>query len=91
MEDRKVRDRQIAYYGARAGEYDEWFLRQGRYDRGPEQKEHWMREAEEGKDDEHSSTSSGNWCGGRSGREGRRFSSIACRSQRRALWIRAAE
>ena len=27
---------QIAYYRARAGEYDEWFLRQGRYDRGSE-------------------------------------------------------
>jgi demethylmenaquinone methyltransferase/2-methoxy-6-polyprenyl-1,4-benzoquinol methylase len=27
---------QIAYYRARAGEYDEWFLRQGRYDQGPE-------------------------------------------------------
>src|ERR1700747_1731403 len=47
MEDRKVLDRQIAYYRARAGEYDEWFLRKGRYDRGPEQKERWMREAAE--------------------------------------------
>lgn len=27
---------QIAYYRARATEYDEWFYRQGRYDRGPE-------------------------------------------------------
>jgi demethylmenaquinone methyltransferase/2-methoxy-6-polyprenyl-1,4-benzoquinol methylase len=26
---------QIAYYRARAGEYDQWFLRQGRYDHGP--------------------------------------------------------
>ncbi len=50
MEDSKVPDRQIAYYGARAGEYDEWFLRKGRYDRGPEQKEHWMREAGEVRD-----------------------------------------
>jgi hypothetical protein len=24
---------ELAYYRARAGEYDEWFLRQGRYDR----------------------------------------------------------
>jgi len=27
---------QIAYYRARAGEYDEWWFRQGRFDRGPE-------------------------------------------------------
>ena len=26
---------QLAYYRARAGEYDEWFLRTGRNDRGP--------------------------------------------------------
>ena len=26
---------QIAYYRARAGEYDEWWFRTGRYDRGP--------------------------------------------------------
>ena len=26
---------QIDYYRARADEYDQWFLRQGRYDRGP--------------------------------------------------------
>lgn len=33
---------QIAYYRARAGEYDEWFLRQGRYDRGAEENHHWF-------------------------------------------------
>ncbi|HEY7358511.1 MAG TPA: class I SAM-dependent methyltransferase [Ktedonobacterales bacterium] len=38
---------QIAYYRARAGEYDEWFLRQGRYDRGPELNRQWFAEAEE--------------------------------------------
>ncbi len=38
---------QIAYYRARAGEYDEWFLRQGRYDRGPELNRQWFTEAEE--------------------------------------------
>ena len=27
---------QIAYYRARAGEYDQWWFRAGRYDRGPE-------------------------------------------------------
>ncbi|MBN1191323.1 MAG: class I SAM-dependent methyltransferase [Dehalococcoidales bacterium] len=35
---------QIEYYRARAGEYDEWFLRQGRYDRGSENKRKWFAE-----------------------------------------------
>lgn len=35
---------QIAYYRARAGEYDEWFLRQGRYDHGPEANGRWFAE-----------------------------------------------
>ena len=35
---------QLSYYRARAGEYDEWFLRQGRYDRGPEHRAQWVRE-----------------------------------------------
>ena len=47
MEDRKLLDEQIAYYRARAQEYDEWFLRQGRYDRGPEHRKEWLREIEE--------------------------------------------
>jgi demethylmenaquinone methyltransferase/2-methoxy-6-polyprenyl-1,4-benzoquinol methylase len=38
---------QIAYYRARAGEYDQWFLRQGRYDHGPEENQRWFAEAEE--------------------------------------------
>ena len=36
---------QIAYYRAR--EYDEWFLRQGRYDRGPELNRRWFDEVAE--------------------------------------------
>ncbi len=36
---------QIAYYRARAGEYDQWFLREGRYDRGPEANARWFTEA----------------------------------------------
>jgi demethylmenaquinone methyltransferase/2-methoxy-6-polyprenyl-1,4-benzoquinol methylase len=32
---------QIAYYRARAGEYDEWWFRTGRYDRGPEFNTQW--------------------------------------------------
>lgn len=35
---------QIAYYRARANEYDEWFLRQGRYDYGPEHNLRWFDE-----------------------------------------------
>lgn len=35
---------QIEYYRARAGEYDEWFLRQGRYDRGVEANRQWFTE-----------------------------------------------
>ena len=32
---------QIAYYRARAGEYDAWWLRTGRFDRGPENNAAW--------------------------------------------------
>ena len=38
---------QVTYYRARASEYDEWFLRQGRYDRGPEVNRRWFAEAEQ--------------------------------------------
>ena len=38
---------QIAYYRARAGEYDEWFLRTGRYDRGEERNRRWFAEVAE--------------------------------------------
>ncbi len=37
---------QLAYYRARAGEYDEWFLRRGHYDRGPEWNRRWFLELE---------------------------------------------
>lgn len=36
---------QIAYYKARAKEYDEWFYRIGRYDRGVEINQRWFNEA----------------------------------------------
>ena len=39
-----LRREQIAYYRARAGEYDEWFKREGRYDRGPDWTERWTAE-----------------------------------------------
>lgn len=45
MDDRAILDNQISYYRARAGEYDEWFLREGRYDRGPGHRAEWMAEA----------------------------------------------
>jgi 2-polyprenyl-3-methyl-5-hydroxy-6-metoxy-1,4-benzoquinol methylase len=38
---------QIAYYRARAAEYDEWFYRKGRYDRGEEINRQWYAEADE--------------------------------------------
>jgi 2-polyprenyl-3-methyl-5-hydroxy-6-metoxy-1,4-benzoquinol methylase len=36
-----------AYYRARAPEYDEWWQRQGRYDRGPETNARWFAEIAE--------------------------------------------
>jgi 2-polyprenyl-3-methyl-5-hydroxy-6-metoxy-1,4-benzoquinol methylase len=44
MDEQKLLDEQAAYYRARAGEYDEWFFRQGRYDRGEEFRAEWFRE-----------------------------------------------
>ena len=41
-----ILNEQIAYYKARSGEYDEWFFRQGRYDRGPELNKLWFDELE---------------------------------------------
>jgi demethylmenaquinone methyltransferase/2-methoxy-6-polyprenyl-1,4-benzoquinol methylase len=38
---------QLDYYRARAGEYDQWWLRQGRYDRGATLNAQWAAEAEE--------------------------------------------
>ena len=35
---------QIAYYRARAGEYDEWWFRAGRYDRGADFNAQWHAE-----------------------------------------------
>jgi 2-polyprenyl-3-methyl-5-hydroxy-6-metoxy-1,4-benzoquinol methylase len=37
----------MGYYRARANEYDEWFYRRGRYDRGPEANARWFAEADE--------------------------------------------
>ncbi|HEY3178751.1 MAG TPA: class I SAM-dependent methyltransferase [Casimicrobiaceae bacterium] len=37
---------QIAYYRARAGEYDEWWFRAGRYDRGVDRNAAWFADVE---------------------------------------------
>ncbi len=38
-------EQQLAYYRARATEYDQWWFRQGRYDRGPEANAQWRADA----------------------------------------------
>ena len=43
---RTVLQDQIEYYRARAGEYDEWFYRVGRYDWGAERNAQWFAEVE---------------------------------------------
>ncbi len=37
----------VAYYGARAREYDDWWYRRGRYDRNPEDTAQWHAEVNE--------------------------------------------
>jgi SAM-dependent methyltransferase len=38
---------QVRYYRARAGEYEDWWFRRGRYDHGPEANAAWFAEADE--------------------------------------------
>jgi len=45
-----VLDTQLAYYRARAPEYDRWFRREGRYDRGEAATAAWRRELDEVRD-----------------------------------------
>jgi len=40
--DASILAEQVAYYRDRAGEYDEWWFRTGRYDRGPEFNAAWF-------------------------------------------------
>ncbi|MCC5636965.1 class I SAM-dependent methyltransferase [Nostoc sp. CHAB 5844] len=40
----KILQQQIEYYSARANEYDEWFYRIGRYDRGEKNNQRWFNE-----------------------------------------------
>ena len=42
--DSKLLEQQLTYYRKRAPEYDEWFLRHGRYDRGAQHLSEWFRE-----------------------------------------------
>ena len=44
MDQARLLSQQIEYYCARAPEYDEWFLRKGRYDRGPHYRAEWLGE-----------------------------------------------
>lgn len=44
MPGRRLLDEQLAYYEERAGEYDDWWERRGRYDRGKELNARWRSE-----------------------------------------------
>jgi demethylmenaquinone methyltransferase/2-methoxy-6-polyprenyl-1,4-benzoquinol methylase len=46
MSERIISD-QIDYYRARAGEYDEWFLRQGRFDHGRDFNRRWFEQVDQ--------------------------------------------
>lgn len=52
---------QLAYYEARAPEYDHWFYREDRYDRGPESTARWNTEL----DDARATLARGGWAGRR--------------------------
>jgi len=47
MSERNILEQQIDYYRARAGEYDEWWFRTGRYDRGPDWNARWREDVAE--------------------------------------------
>jgi 2-polyprenyl-3-methyl-5-hydroxy-6-metoxy-1,4-benzoquinol methylase len=47
MTDEAVLTEQLDYYRARAAEYDKWWLREGRFDRGPEANSRWFAETSE--------------------------------------------
>lgn len=49
-----ILEQQIAYYRARAGEYDEWWYSQGRYDKGEELNQLWADEGQLVRDALHS-------------------------------------
>ena len=43
-DDDELISEQVAYYRARAPEYDDWFLRRGGYDQGPDHSKRWVTE-----------------------------------------------
>lgn len=47
MTDETVLSEQLEYYRARAAEYDKWWLREGRFDRGTEANARWFAETTE--------------------------------------------
>ncbi|MGH2856927.1 MAG: class I SAM-dependent methyltransferase [Solirubrobacteraceae bacterium] len=47
MTDEALLSEQLDYYRARAGEYDRWWLRQGRFDHGAEANAQWFAETTE--------------------------------------------
>lgn len=44
MDDDDLLEEQCAFYRARAPEYDEWWQRRGRYDKGQDQAREWLRQ-----------------------------------------------
>jgi 2-polyprenyl-3-methyl-5-hydroxy-6-metoxy-1,4-benzoquinol methylase len=54
MADDAVLTEQLDYYRARAAEYDKWWMREGRFDRGPEANTRWFAETAELKQVLHS-------------------------------------
>lgn len=50
MSETRVLEEQQRYYRARAPEYDQWWLRRGRYDLGPEGNRAWFRQVAEVRD-----------------------------------------
>jgi demethylmenaquinone methyltransferase/2-methoxy-6-polyprenyl-1,4-benzoquinol methylase len=49
-DDAALLDEQLRYYRARAGEYDDWWLRRGRYDRGAQFNDAFLADAREVED-----------------------------------------
>lgn len=47
MTDDAALSEQLEYYGARAREYDQWWFREGRYDRGREDNDRWFSDSAE--------------------------------------------
>jgi demethylmenaquinone methyltransferase/2-methoxy-6-polyprenyl-1,4-benzoquinol methylase len=54
MDTNQLLEKQIAYYRARAEEYDEWFYRKGCYDRGEASNHQWFAEGQIVRDALHS-------------------------------------